>query len=261
MSKRLEIAKEIGLKAGKLAMEFYNKQDLVVEEKGGYFEDFVTEADKAVEKFIFKELRKAFPEDDFTGEESSYSQSDKEYVWIIDPIDGTRDFIKHTGNFAIHIGLAQNGTGVLGVVYLPAKNKFFYAEKNKGAFLNDKKINVSTIKKVNDARACRSDRVKQDTELKRLSELIPTKTNEYVQSSGNKITLIAEGKYELTVFKQRTVAEWDVCAPGVILEEAGGTITTTDEKNLRYNKKELDYPLPIIVSNNHIHKEVLEFFS
>ena len=258
MSRELKIAKVVALKAGKLIMEFYDNKNYTVKDKGGFPEDYFTEADTAAEKLIFSEIKKEFPNHGFIGEESFDNKKvDKEFVWIIDPIDGTREFVNGTGEFAVHIGLAKNGKPVLGVVYVPVKNKLYYAEKGKGAFLNDKKIYVSIRKTMEELIPISGTRSIKNKESRSLFEKT-TMPKEYLGGTGNKICAIAEKVYDFTMFRKQRRSEWDLCAPEIILEEAGGKITDFDGNKLEYNRGRDDYDKGILVSNGPYHKQLLE---
>ncbi|MBC8500374.1 MAG: inositol monophosphatase [Nanoarchaeota archaeon] len=262
MSKELEIAKEIALKAGKLIMDFYNKKDPgIIEDKGGFYQNYLTEADQASEKLIFEELKKHFPNYGFIGEETANESSDKKLVWIVDPIDGTKGFVNKTDQFGVQIGLARNGEVILGVVYLPALKKLFHAKKGKGAFLNDKRIHVSKIDRIEDFRVGISRRALHDKNLHMLFDKIKGKEKEYADSIAYKWSKIAEGESEVSLVKKRASKEWDLCAPAIIVQEAGGKVTTFSGKYVTFNKEKIDYPEGIIASNNTIHEDLLKLFN
>lgn len=259
MTSKLEIAKEIALKAGELVMRYYSSKDFTVTDKGGYKEDFVTNADVEAQEFIFKELKKHFPDYGFIGEETFDNKVvEKEYIWIVDPIDGTRSFVKGTDQFCVLIGLAKNGEAILGVNYLPVENKLFYAEKGKGAFLNGERISVSDTKDINNMRMAISRRMEDDSVKKALYDKIKCETKEFVDSAGIKMCLVAEGKYDVTTFKARGANEWDFCAPSIIVEEAGGKVTDVNGVKLKFNHGQANYDVEILISNNQAHEEILD---
>ena len=259
MSDFLEAAKKTALKAGKLVLEYYKSRDFTVEDKGEIPFDYLTEADEEAQQLIIKELRDRFRDHGFRAEEEPYTRkSNKEYVWIIDPIDGTREFVRRTGQFCVQIGLTKNGRVIAGVVYFPVTKKLFYAERGKGAFLNDKKIVVSNIDKVEDMSMGVSSRISYDEDLIALYDKIKVGNKDIVHSTGRKICLIAEGEYDVTLFKDYANKEWDFCAPAIILEEAGGKVSGPNGKELVYNREETDYPFPILCSNGVIHEELLK---
>ncbi len=123
---------------------------LTIERKGR--QDFVSEADKACEEFVVGALLKAFPEDAFLGEEGGAQNAGGEATWIIDPIDGTTNFIAGIPVWCVSLGLVIGGKSVLGVIYNPVTEEFYSAQAGEGAFLNGKRIQVSGAQKLDEAR-------------------------------------------------------------------------------------------------------------
>ncbi|MBC8494730.1 hypothetical protein H8D36_01095 [archaeon] len=259
MSKELDVAKETILKAGKLIMDFYTKQNFSVENKEG-FENFVTDADKDAEDLIKAELMKHFPDHGFRAEEIANDPSDKEFVWIVDPLDGTRNFVKRKGEFAVHIGLAYKGESILGVVYVPTRNRLYFAEKGKGAFCNNEPIKVSN-NNMNNIRGVTTSSSTYYEELIVVNNKIPYKELAIRGSAGHKFCLVAEGVAEIFITPKNFLKEWDFCAPAIILKEAGGKITTFDGKELIFNRKKLDYDQGVLGSNSIIHEELLSLIN
>ncbi|MFH1589921.1 MAG: inositol monophosphatase family protein [archaeon] len=260
--KELDIAKEVALKAGDLIMFYYKRDDLKIEDKGGYKENYLTEADKAVEKLIFKELTNEFPNYGFIGEETyNHKVIDKEFIWIVDPIDGTKGFVNQTDQFGVQIGLIKNNEPILGVIYLPVFKKLYWAVKDQGSYLNNKKIQVSKTNNLKKMNMWISPRASYDKELNSYIEKIPAKKKFSVDSVATKATAIAEGTNDLTVFKPHASGEWDLCAPSIIIEEAGGKVTDFDNKPLKYNTGKKSPYNGILLSNNQIHEEILEILN
>ncbi|MBU0472377.1 MAG: inositol monophosphatase [Nanoarchaeota archaeon] len=258
MNKELEAAKQTALKAGKIILDFYEKKNFTVEDKGGHYQNYLTEADKASEKLIEELLSKQFPDYGFRGEETANEPSEKRFVWIVDPLDGTKGFVNHTNFFGVQIGLTKNGEVVLGVVYLPVFKELFWAVKGKGAFLNDKKISVSKRKEPTDLKLAVSVRALHDENLKQLFDKIKTTHRKYSDSLAYKWTCIARGESDAHLVKPNSSAEWDICAPKIIVEEAGGKVTTFSGKKVTFNRNRINYPEGILVSNKLFHKELLK---
>ncbi|MFC2134398.1 inositol monophosphatase family protein [Bacteroidota bacterium] len=251
------MAKEIALKAGKLIMDYYKKQNFSVKDKGG-FKNYVTDADTAAEKLIMGELTKAFPDYGFIGEETFDGKKvDKEFVWIVDPLDGTRNFVEGTDQFGVMIGLAHKGKPVLGVVYMPFYDYLYYAEKGKGAFCNGKKINVSNRSFEESEFTCQTYII-NDEEIQGLYDKVTNKEIYVAGSAGFKICLISQGEFDIFLTKKKFLKEWDLCGPMAILEEAGGKGTDVKGKIVTYNRGESDFPESMVFSNGLVHKEVLE---
>lgn len=242
---------EIVIEAGEIAKNFYNENYLIEKKLD---KSPVTEADKKIDEFICKKLsRFNYPilseetEDDFQKREKS------EYVWIIDPLDGTKDFIQKTDEFSIIIGLVKNGVPVLGVVFAPMLDELYFAEKNKGAFLvkNGKKKKISVSK--NQLRGgkifvSRNHLGEWEQKIAKKYEMqIVT-----MGSAGLKICKVASGEAEIYINSGNKSSEWDVCAGDIILQEAGGSITDMNNEKIAYNKKDVKLRKGYIVLNKKI---------
>jgi len=249
----VEIAKE----AGAAAMRFYNDPQTTLKEDMSP----VTRADLAADKALLEKLGKM---GDFgILSEETYDDKarlDKEYVWIIDPIDGTADFIQKTGEFAVMVGLVKNGEPVMGVVHMPAVSRTYFAQKGKGAFVQDEtgqesKIAVSKEKELSEARL-----VVSRNHLSEKDRAIATRISEnFVQSGSNgvKMCLIAEGKAEIFFNTGTGFGEYDGCAPQIILTEAGGKVSDVFGKPLNFNKKVPKLETGIAASNGLLHDELI----
>ncbi|MBD3330882.1 3'(2'),5'-bisphosphate nucleotidase CysQ, partial [Candidatus Peregrinibacteria bacterium] len=220
-----EVGARAIVRAGKRLLDFY-KTDLSIEYKDD--ESPVTKADLASEAIILDELGEFdYP---ILSEESrgDLSRLEADLVWIVDPLDGTKDFIHHTGDFSVMIGLACKGESVLGLVYKPLEDKLYFAEKGKGAYCRDgegreSRIKVSEVKKVEEIRLLVSRFHLLEVEKALVRDLGIHKTVES-GSAGLKICKVAEGSAELYLNTSDKTAEWDICAADVILNEAGGRI-------------------------------------
>src|SRR5438477_3865171 len=134
MEKELGIAKQLAVAAGRILMEYYEQAVLVDWKAPG---DPVTAADRAANEFIVTSLAREFPEHGILSEEETddFVRLERSHVWMIDPMDGTKEFIDHRGDFAVQIGLVVDGLPALGVVYQPTTKKLYYAANGMGAFL------------------------------------------------------------------------------------------------------------------------------
>jgi 3'(2'), 5'-bisphosphate nucleotidase len=244
-------------------MKYYHQKDLVVSIKEpdnkDEFIDYLTEADQNAEKLIKKELGLLYPGYGFLGEESFEGKIfDEDFVWIVDPIDNTKGFVRKEGDFSVQIGLSYKGRGVLGVVYLPLQNKIYYAEKNSGAYCNGEQINVSEISDLVKASTKSSARIVDSKRLKELYDKIECKEKKILSGAGLKICLVGSGDIDFVIFKEDSAKEWDFCSPYVILKEAGGEMTLLDGSDLKFNKGISSYEQPVIISNGKIHEKLLE---
>ena len=139
MNAELSLAKEAAVNAGELILNYY-KADYEIRDKG--YQNPVTTADHASDKLLKDTLTKAYPEYGWLSEETvdSMDRLSKSRIWIVDPIDGTKEFIHGTDEFVVSIGLVENGSPVLGVIYNPVKEEIFYSSKGGGSYLNDLQI-------------------------------------------------------------------------------------------------------------------------
>ena len=223
MSKELEVAIQAVMEGAKYALSKFNNK-LVVHKKAD--QTVVTKVDSEVEEIIKSIISKAFPNAYFVGEETGGEINSQEF-WTIDPIDGTRHFLRHTPMWAVLISLVRNGEPVLGVSYVPGMNEVMYAEKGSGAFLNDERIEVSQIDKISEAiLLLGSMRFFEDKlPLTRLIESCAS-TRSYV--SPYEYHLLASGRAEIVIDGYGKI--WDIAPFKVILEEAGGKITDSEGK-------------------------------
>lgn len=248
-------------KAQKKILEIYN-EDLDIKIKSDNTP--VTKADLAANEIILKELSK------FDYHIISEETKDDEIrlthdlVWIVDPIDGTKDFIKKSGDFVIHIALAREGEVVLGVVCAPVYDKLYYAIENQGAYLIDKgnskpkKLVMPHKKKFEDSIMLISNNKFRD-EDRFIAEKLGVKKFKNVGSLGLKLCFMAEGLADLTIITINKFSEWDIAAPEIILIEAGGCAFDNSGNNFTYNKKNLKHENGLICLNNHLEKkEVLQ---
>ena len=220
--------------AGDIAMKYYNKKYSV---KNKNDKSIVTEADLEINEYLISRLSKFdYP---ILSEENLDSFSMKqnfEYMWIIDPLDGTIDFVQRTGDFSIMIGLINNlGEVVLGVVYLPATAELFFAQKNKGAYLsiNNKKNKISVIKKPFKCATILMSRNHCGEFEKNIAKKFNMK-KKLMGSAGVKLCRVANGEAELYINSSNKCGLWDLCAGDIILTEAGGIVTDIFGENIVY---------------------------
>tara|TARA_Y100001970_G_C14172477_1_gene824951 strand:+ start:641 stop:1384 length:744 start_codon:yes stop_codon:yes gene_type:complete len=198
-----------------LIRDFGEIEKLQVSIKGP--NDFVSNADTKAEKIIIEELNKAKKNYSIISEEEgSKKNSDSQNVWIIDPIDGTTNFLHGVPHFAISIALKSNEEIISGVIYDPIKDEMFFAEKDNGAFLNNKKIKVSKKKNLDGCLFATGG--KNETEV----NLLTRKSG----SAALDMAYVAAGRYD--GYFQNNLNLWDVAAGIIIVKEAGGIINEID---------------------------------
>jgi myo-inositol-1(or 4)-monophosphatase len=235
-----------------LIRDFGELENLQVSAKGPG--DFVSSADKRTEKIIIEELQKAHPEFGIITEESGIiNKSNTKNRWIIDPIDGTMNFLNGIPQFAISVGYEEDNEIKCGVIFNPIMNEMFCAEKGNGAYLNNSRIRVSKIKKAKDALLVTGG-PKQTSKIKDkiFSEYINVSNNvSNVRKFGSAaldMAYVACGRFD--GYWQRELNYWDVAAGIVILKEAGGFVDFFEEDAGAPLKKN------ILASNSNIHDEL-----
>ena len=218
--------------------------------------DFVTASDKKAEKILIEELGKARPNYSILSEEVGEIKNDEEFKWIIDPIDGTSNFLHGIPHFAISIGLEKNNEIICGIVFDPIKDETFVAEKGNGSYLNNQRIRVSSRSKLKNCiiftGGPRSESKNKDLameEYKKISSkvLIPIRK---MGSASLDIAYVAAGRCD--GFWQRNLNYWDVAAGIILVKEAGGFVTDfKGESGYIENKT-------ILVTNSRINEEMME---
>lgn len=244
----IEDIMNIARKAGEIMSD---RENLVIESKGTR-ENLATNADYKVEKFLKKELMKLLPGSSFLGEEGG-RDGESRYEWIVDPIDGTANYARDLRMSTVSIALTDKDVPVIGLVYQPYTNEMFYAEKGKGAFFGDEKINVSDRPMAN-SMFCTSWSAykKERAEMCfRISErLFPI--CEDIRRFGTaayEMCLLAQGKID--IYYEAALQPWDFAAGALIIREAKGFIGSA-EGNEGYDKE-----YPIIASNNKENFDLL----
>ena len=238
ISANLNIMIKASEKASKtLIRDFGEVEKLQVSIKGP--SNFVSNADTKAEKIIIDELVKTKKNYSIISEEGgSKNNRDSENVWIIDPIDGTTNFLHGIPHFAISIALKSNNEIVSGLIFDPIKDEMFYAEKNNGAFFNNQRIKVSKKKQINNCLFATGGKEKMELDL------ITRKSG----SAALDMAYVAAGRYD--GYFQNNLNLWDIAAGIVIIKEAGGIINEIDlSKNNNIN---------IRASNTSINEKMLE---
>ena len=252
LSANLNIMEKACKKASKLLIrDFGEVEKLQVSKKGPG--DFVTNSDKRTEKIIINELSLARPDYSFLAEESGASGKSTEFKWIIDPIDGTTNFLHGVPYFAISIGLEKNKEIICGMIFNPITNEMFYAEKGKGAYLNNSRIRVSSRKNIDECVLLTGGPI-----LSYKNKEIFFKEYESVSrkvaairkfgSSALDLAYLASGRCDGVW--ERNLNYWDIAAGIIIVKEAGGTVTDfkggdkyIEDRNLLATNSKIDKDL------------------
>jgi len=225
-----------------LIRDFGEIEKLQVSKKGPL--DFVTNSDLKTEEIIIEELKKAKPNFSIISEENGIEDNkDKNNTWIIDPIDGTVNFLHGIPHFAISLALKSNDEIVSGLIFDPIKNEIFYAEKDSGAFFNNHRVRVSKKNEINDCLFVTSGKIKNELDLP------------YRKSGCAALDMayVAAGRYD--GYFQYNLNIWDIAAGIVLVKEAGGIINDID---LKVNEN-----IKVIASspdiNDKLHKKLANF--
>jgi myo-inositol-1(or 4)-monophosphatase len=190
--------------------------------------NFVSLADKRAEEMLYADLTKARPGYGFLGEEGGIREgTDKSHTWIVDPLDGTTNFLHGIPQFAVSIGLAREGQVIAGLIYNPANDELYMAEKGAGAFLNDTRLRVAGRKQLNECViACGLPHIgRGDHELSRreMTELQPKVAGlRRFGAASLDLAFVAAGR--LDGYWERNLQPWDVAAGIILIKEAGGTV-------------------------------------
>ena len=253
-SPQINIISKVCNKAARhLIRDFGEIENLQVSTKGPG--DFVSSADKRAEKIIIEELQKAHPDYGIVTEESGIiNKSNTKKRWIIDPIDGTMNFLNGIPHFAISIGYEENKEIKCGVIFDPIKNEMFYAEKGNGAYLNNSRIRVSKKRKLKDSILVTGGPNNSSKIRDKIFEEFITVSKSVVEpvrklgSAALDIAYVGCGRFD--AYWQRNLSYWDIAAGIIILKEAGGIVD--------FFEPDIKAPLKknILASNSNIHDEL-----
>lgn len=252
-------AQIIARAAGAIIMEYYGKEKYSISHKDD--SSPVTEADLAANDYILKELSARYPYPILSEEKKDdLARLSAPTIWIVDPLDGTKDFIQKTGEFSVMIGLAEHGKPVLGVVYKPTTNELFFAEKNNGAYREANgtvtPVSVSQKTAMHDMSVVVS-RSHTEPESQKIATDMGVTSFFPCGSVGLKISLLVTQQADIYYYLRGYTKEWDTCAPEIILHEAGGCLTDTKGHALVYNQEDVTRPHGVVGTNGNIHTDIL----
>ena len=225
-------------KASKVIIrDFGEIENLQVKKKGP--KDFVTKTDKRVEKILIEELEKSKKNYSFITEETGIiNRSDKDNFWIIDPIDGTTNFLHGIPHFAISIALKNKNEITTGLIFDPIKNEMFYAEKNIGSFFNNRRIRVSKKTELEDCLFATNHEGVAHSKL----------NLRYTGCAALDLAYVANGRFD--GYFHNNINIWDIAAGVLIVNEAGGKVNDINKFDIN--------SINIRASNNNIHSKMLE---
>lgn len=239
-------------KSGKMLLqEFKNFDRSKITLKSQH--EILTTADLKSEKIIIQEIKKTFPEHQILSEEAGDNRKNSDYLWIIDPVDGSTNFSIHNPLWAVSIGLAFRRKIILGVVYIPIMDEIFVVEKGRGAFLNNKKIKVSKIKSGKVINTYCHGNTQRDIK-KALQYYQKQKLNQLdcrqLGSASSELAYVASGRVESIVIPG--VNSWDVAAGILLVREAGGKVTDFHGRQWDLDSRDM------VASNGKVHSDILK---
>lgn len=257
-TEELEIAINAAKEAGKAVMEVYSSSDFEIETKGD--DSPVTKADLAANDVLLDKLRQT--PYGIVSEETGKEDKGNNKFWIIDPLDGTKDFIGKTGEFSTMIALLVDGKSVLGVVYAPAIDTLWYAAKGMGAFVvegnsSPKKMEVSRVKSAEDFRLVISRNHFKEKD-KAIADRLGITEYKKMGSVGVKFARIGNGEAELCIYGNPYMGIWDDCASDIIIKESGGDCFDINGNTPEYDLDGLKMVNGFVGTNGQFKEEILE---
>jgi len=227
----------IAVKAARRAGAIINRasQDIgTLTIKSKNYNDFVSEVDVAAERVIIGTLKDAYPDHGFLGEESGSSENQSDFIWIIDPLDGTTNFLHNFPQYCVSIALQHKGEITQAVIYEPNRNDLYTATKGRGAFLNDKRIRVSKCDKLQESLVGTGfpfrDFKHLDTYLSMFKSMLQ-KTSGIRRPGSAALDLAYVANGSLDAFWEIGLSPWDIAAGALLVQEAGGIISNLNGKD------------------------------
>jgi myo-inositol-1(or 4)-monophosphatase len=218
--------------------------------------NFVSLADKRAEEMLYSDLAKARPGFGFIGEEGGTREgTDKSHTWIVDPLDGTTNFLHGIPQFAISIGLSREGTIIAGVIYNPANDELYIAERGKGAFLNDQRLRVAGRRKLNECVvACGLPHIGRgghDVALKEM-EALQDKVAGFRRFGAASLDMAYVASGRLDGYWERNLQPWDIAAGQIIVRESGGIVSGIEGNDNALTSKN------VVCGNEFVHAELVK---
>lgn len=256
----LDLALRLTRAAGDILKTFYEIPP-VVHLKDDH--EPVTEADRAANAFLVAQLAQAFPQDGILAEESNddLTRLSRKRVWIVDPLDGTTEFIAHNGEFCVMVGLIENGRPVVGAIHHPATGATYGASAGGGAFVEELgeryPLQASTNSDLHGLRPLVS-RSHHYPSVDTIVKALGTQKERAIGSTGLKSVVLARGEADFYIHPGAGTKEWDTCAPQILLEEAGGTMTDCWNRPLTYNQRDIARRYGVMASNTACQSSLAE---
>jgi myo-inositol-1(or 4)-monophosphatase len=253
LTRELALAKKAARVAGEILRSYWKREGLKVGSKG--HDNPVTAADLEADQAIKKLLRDPFPAYGWLSEETADNDDRLKCsrVWIVDPLDGTREFINGIPEFAVAIALIEDGVPVLGVTYNPIKRELYSSARGVGCYLNSQRVRVTRTRVLKRATvlASRSETARGEWQVfDKMLKVSPTGSVAY------KLAMVAAGKGDAT-FTRSPKSEWDIASGAALVAEAGGTITDAAGHALRFNRPDVKLE-GLVADNTILHEELMK---
>lgn len=257
------VAIDLAREAGASILALY-KGPLNIQHKS-YADDYepVTEADRVANELIVTRLAREFPDDGVLAEESIDTEHrlQKSRVWMVDPLDGTTGFIQGNGDFAVQIGLVENGDCVVGVVYLPATDVLYRATRGGGTWIERPQADVEQafVSSRDDVASMRlaASRSHRSPRMNTVVTHLGFKEEIQRGSVGIKVGLLIERQCDVYIHLSPRTKQWDTCAPQLILTEAGGRLTDLFGQSLNYNVPDVQNRNGLVATNGTSHDRII----
>jgi len=244
MNKKFIIS--LAKKAGDYALKHYHSNNRKSYKKN---KEIVTVIDKRNEKFLVGEIQKKYPTHNFLGEEYKYKKKKSSYTWVLDPIDGTANFVRQIPLFSVSICLMENDEPILAAIYVPVLKQMFYAKKGYGAYLNNKRIYVSKTKKLDQSIVALSSIARSKKAIEIMKRVLQNGIGfRVLHSTALSLCYIAAGFVDASI--KVTVGKYDVAGGVLMVREAKG-------RAIDFNGEEWKLPSQVIVSNDILEKALL----
>lgn len=251
MSDLLDKTIAITKKAGDVIMSYYQSSFDVTDKKP---DNPVTDADYAADNLLKEELTTLLPEAGWLSEETvdSPERLSKKLAWVVDPLDGTKEFVMGIPEFSVSVGLVEDGQPILGVIYNPASNELYYGEKGGGVYFNGQKTPTSNRTELAGSVVDASRSERKRGEFEPFEELVEVRT---MGSIAYKLARVAIGQCDAS-WSRGPKNEWDICAGVLLIQENGGTVVNLDNHPFTFNNPKT-LVNGIIADNGALHEQVI----
>lgn len=251
-SDRLDFAVNLARKAGDLGMEYFRRLESLTVTKKGH-QDLVSEADRDVETLVRAELAKAYPDDGIVGEEHGRIEGTSGYTWVIDPIDGTANFVAGIPQWCVILSCVHNGETIVGVIHDPNANETFRAAKGEGAFVNERPIRASDSESLSDGSLGIgfNGRTEASDAINCIGALV-SKGGVFFRNASGGLMLAYAASGRLIGYCESHMNAWDCLAGMLLMKEAGGEVAPHDVDDALTNGTR------VVVGGPNVFKDILE---